>query len=434
MISSIFRLLKEILFENVFESSSRTNARANKRIHSFDFLDGFRGFCALTVVISHSVTFLKSPHDYEMLNLIGLNFGVSGFFLLSSFLLTYNFARELDTEFDRLDLVQEFTILSRTNVSLASLRRVLQLKAFLLITLKYCLKRFFRIYLGYVIFVAFSTPPLTRQAILLEYMQMDDTNHHLWTMPVEIRYYFFIPFICLLFVKMREPIRRLFYLLIASFVLLNEKYKFIGDSKKTLELTYSLPIFLSGSIIGFMYYFKNKNTTEKLSQSCLKNFIASSILTAATLVVFYHYNTKWNFHTLTMDIYFRHLSGRAMFRLSHYVQAGVTFSYIFLLMVFTAPTAYTNLFKESKVFNAFGKYSYGTYLIHLLVVHYIVERRFYTDFETIVVICLCSLACGFLFYYVVENPLMNIASILCRKISQLEFFQQKSSKNEISEN
>ena len=55
----------------------------------FDVLDGFRGLLAISVIIQHTIMMLPLKGDYLLYDRIGTFIGVSTFFVLSSFLLTY---------------------------------------------------------------------------------------------------------------------------------------------------------------------------------------------------------------------------------------------------------------------------------------------------------------------------------------------------------
>lgn len=95
----------------------------------FDHLDGYRGFLAILVVCQHSASQLHFPGDYHIFDSIGNFVGVSGFFALSSFLLTFR-------------LLKDFA--KSANSFLDSL----------VVVFKYATKRFFRIYIAFVLYVS----------------------------------------------------------------------------------------------------------------------------------------------------------------------------------------------------------------------------------------------------------------------------------------
>jgi len=155
----------------------------------FQHLDSLRGLLCLNVVLTHAgqllpvqSTFLKQYFDRTLV------FAVPGFFLLSAFLLTYRLLLEL------------------FNYKLTEFKPIAKLLA------KYAIRRFFRIYPLLVIFVVLikcliSASPKKAQFYvginrtpILKLLQLEQTmgDSHLWTIPIEINYYFLIPVICLI--------------------------------------------------------------------------------------------------------------------------------------------------------------------------------------------------------------------------------------------
>jgi peptidoglycan/LPS O-acetylase OafA/YrhL len=116
----IFQLIKKIFFLNEIE-------RNNK----IDVLDGFRGILAITVVIQHTIAHFNLGGDYRAFDGTGYYVGVISFFILSAFLLTYKM----------------FGQMMKSNGSK---------KEIIFIILKYFIRRFFRIYIPYVVFCVYA--------------------------------------------------------------------------------------------------------------------------------------------------------------------------------------------------------------------------------------------------------------------------------------
>lgn len=95
-------------------------------VSRFDYLDGFRGFLAILVVFQHSQSDFDLNNDYKLFISVGNFIGVSGFFALSSFLLTYRLLKD----FDKAKSAREEC----------------------LIIFKYAIKRFFRIYVTFFVY------------------------------------------------------------------------------------------------------------------------------------------------------------------------------------------------------------------------------------------------------------------------------------------
>ena len=155
----------------------------------FQHLDSLRGLLCLYVVLIHAGQML--PVQSMLLKKYfekTLVFAVPGFFLLSAFLLTYRLLLEL------------------FNYKLTEFKPIAKLLA------KYAIRRFFRIYPLLFIFIVFIKSWIyvlpndgafyvgINRTPLLKLVLLDQTmgGSHLWTIPVEINYYFIIPVICLI--------------------------------------------------------------------------------------------------------------------------------------------------------------------------------------------------------------------------------------------
>ena len=95
-------------------------------VNRFDHLDGYRGLLAIFVVITHCVWDFELTGDYRVMQMYGYLIGVTGFFGLSAFLLTYRLLKDFNEAQSNIDAV--------------------------IIVAKYFLKRFFRIYITFLIY------------------------------------------------------------------------------------------------------------------------------------------------------------------------------------------------------------------------------------------------------------------------------------------
>lgn len=102
----------------------------------FDVLDGFRGTLVLSVVLQHIAGVNGLSGEYFFFNAIGGNYGVPSFFVLSAFLLTY----------------KQFEQMNKSNG---------QLKELLRIVVIYLVRRFFRIYVPFFVYVTFVKADLS---------------------------------------------------------------------------------------------------------------------------------------------------------------------------------------------------------------------------------------------------------------------------------
>ncbi len=94
----------------------------------FDYFDGYRGLLAILVVLHHCFGHFQLENDWKVFDGVGNHVGVSGFFVLSTFLHTY--------------------------LLLKNLEKSTCLKDVCLVVAKYAIKRFFRIYVAFVIFTS----------------------------------------------------------------------------------------------------------------------------------------------------------------------------------------------------------------------------------------------------------------------------------------
>ena len=213
-----------------------------------DFLDGFRGTLAYWVFLTHVQLLAHLTGDYDFFINVGYFIGVIGFFLLSSFLLTFRLIEELKKDGD--DPIP-----------------------ILLIFIKYFVRRFFRIYIPYAIFVTvakFVFPWIAMNRLEEQsWFQLLILNHntilHLWTIPPEIKYYFIIPlfaYITHLFNK--NTISKLLWILIlAIFLFITEYFNLLGiqfdENGFFISDIGSLPerftTFLLGSYVAVVIYF-----------------------------------------------------------------------------------------------------------------------------------------------------------------------------------
>jgi peptidoglycan/LPS O-acetylase OafA/YrhL len=245
------------------------------------FLDGYRGSLALVVIVTH----VKSDGYCELFNIIyGIHrtYAVDGFFVLSSFLLTYRLLTEL--------------------------RKASSLKQELSIVLKYCVRRFFRIYLVFVFIVTVfkygpkitkgnyqyiqPPPPLTDNfASWKTIVTLNDVGYnHLWTIAPEIKFYFCIPLICWIG-KRFGSFLPIYLIMCYMWLYFNEKQNFFGLSVNDLDLLKGsrlkprFAVFFYGSSGGIALCFIESSL---LIKSILKNELVKLVLSVLSMYTFYY--------------------------------------------------------------------------------------------------------------------------------------------------
>lgn len=157
-------------------------------IKHFGFLDGLRGFSAMVIVTTHA-SFNNDENFFNWIGSFGGSLAMPVFYILSSFLLTYRLMSEL-----------------------AKCQFIFSLKTAFFIA-KYFIRRFFRIYVVYVIYLsaAYSIPLLGPDYEFIKYRMVLNTRtwfemvtlysncSFLWSIPIEIIYYFILPVVCISF-------------------------------------------------------------------------------------------------------------------------------------------------------------------------------------------------------------------------------------------
>ena len=377
-----------------------------------DFLDGYRGVLAYWVFISHVNLHGNLTGDYDYFRKTGYFIAVIGFFLLSSYLLTYRLVEELKKHGD--DLIP-----------------------ILLIFLKYFIRRFFRIYIPFAIFVTlckFVFPTLSGAYSLSKtsWSEFLTLNYgimtHLWTIPPEIKYYFFIPFFALLtHLLNKNTITKILWIIVLAVALSIIEIFNLFDNK--LNEYDRFPLYAS-------CFFLTRFTTFLLG-----SYLAVIVSFIFDLEIYKNYETfeyfRMLFGSISMIFY---VTGMYLFSGYHAQKdspISLTDRFYFIYSVFWASflfffiiggkNYFTNLFLF-KLFTFGGKISFGFYLYHMGVIYFVVEnfgKNVRYQFEKVFYSFIGTFAIGFLHYHFVEKNLMKLANFLCIHLEDLDFFKRK---------
>lgn len=200
---------------------------------------------------------------------------MSGFFLLSGFLLTYRLIKELH----------------KPNSNS------------IIVILKYAIRRFFRIYAVVVIFT-FMAINVNKYLKTSQYSQIRGVKETmllqfnglniLWSIPSEIRYYFVIPIISLIFSSIKR-LQLYFFLAAVAWTIYDQFFNFFGITwdggiSSGSRLNYLLEphffVFFSGSVLAMGYFLAQQSETiqKRLNNHKVQVFLvfASIILTIYT--------------------------------------------------------------------------------------------------------------------------------------------------------
>ncbi len=341
--------------------------------------------------------------DYNIFNQVGYFVGVDGFFVLSAFLLTYRLLIDFEN----------------ANTIKLSLLRLVQ----------YAIRRFFRIYLVFVVFwtACHYGPSIARgyyknqfggyseylSGILLHY----PGDNHIWAIPLEIKYYFCIPIISFIAAKCDR-----YWIWLCSFLILlvilfenvnplnfvqDDFYYFLNAHRLSLRFT----IFFTGSILGIFYHAMKKiNVCKSFFENSKTQKVIGVILVIMFTMQFKIFSIAMNG---SLDLY------------KHTYSAGLYQAIILFFLLFTkTPTPITYLL-NSNYFNKCGKYSFGLYLLHPMAIEVI--QQIVTNSSIVLrlysahVVLIVALTYGFayIWFHALENVLMRVANYLCKKIEVL---------------
>lgn len=320
------------------------------------YLDGLRGIAVLIVVLSHlsNVGYNSIFFDFSG---IGKS-GVYLFFVLSSYLLTKNIISKGGGFYTRKNLMNFFK------------------------------RRFLRIYPLYFLVVVFS---IVTTELFSEYlygyglpykMDLVDGLMHLflirgdyvlWSIPVEVKYYFLLPLVAFLLV-------RDLYLGVASVLVLVLVSYFLFDyEKNSFEIGGYLSVFLIGSAFAALEK-KIPRISERFAIYCFLFLMLVYFVSIPSLYTLIFQKVTFDFlHQYTI------------------FWGGFWCAMIFLIKSSVASRMLSNVF-----FTEFGKISFSVYLLHMPIVHSI---KFLLGIELVglLITILLIVAISYLSYYVVEK-------------------------------
>lgn len=346
---------------------------SNKK-YQIDALDGLRGVAVLMVVFSHTSN--KQMFFLPFLNLRGIGkSGVFLFFLLSSFLLTLPLLHKGKKIFS-------FPVMSH-----------------------YWQRRFFRIYPLYTIYLLLGVistlivdscgeggiviPFKLDWSGLLNHLMLIEGKKVTWSIAVEFKFYFILPFLVLLVVLIR-PYGHLFTTGIFVFLLvLSQVVSPQGDSSlnDTRILPY-IPIFITGIFLAFIQDAINKSESNKTINTVLKYagyFGVVGIITMTPLafsVIGYEVD-KTYFH-------------------KEFILYAVFWSFVILSAINVK--GWIQWFLESYILKFYGAISFSLYLLHIVFVN-VLENMGVDGYTGAWLVLMGSTVAAYISFRALEEPL-----------------------------
>ena len=344
------------------------NLTHKNNARTFLFLDSIRGMCALVVMIAHASEKLKGiktngilrQHDnffnsfISFLRYFSHGFAVNVFFILSSFLLTYR----LLNDYSRITPPMSIQKLS-------------------LCAVKFIIRRFFRVYMPFFVFAtAVTLSPKYAGGewpyeSWLKMVTLDNVGfNQLWTISPEIKYYFFIPVICL--PSIWPKFNKSCLIMITILTLINivnmrtnifdvkygddlENQRLWSDNNENFKFCFQY--FLNGSLMAFsLFYLENYCRCYSLLVDILnyKGFLVNIVSFLLVVAGVYFDDKKCVVNYCRENLWFK----------SHYPIANLVWSlHIFLLIISNEKSYLRNVLEQSFFLKETGKLSFGKYKI-----------------------------------------------------------------------
>ncbi|MGL4427788.1 MAG: acyltransferase family protein [Silvania sp.] len=319
--------------------------------------DGVRGFALMIVVVMHATgLFFPSLHDH--LGGTGQP-GVWLFFVLSTFLLTHKFINS------------GFSFLNVLSYLLGRMIRILPI--FYIAVLVYYLMGFY---------------DLDKMKSIISF---DSTYIHLWTIPIEFKFYFILPIVVYLASNIQRYAGKAYSLMFL--ILLTLVFAFIypyTDEEINGRLSYYIPVFMYGIIIAFVYnYFQFKISSRVSDGASIAIVLMFIMLTPPFMGV-----NGW-------------LGNK-------FVLLGPFIALFVYLQVNSG--GYVSSILSSKIMAGLGKYSFSIYLFHIMII-FIVYPKFLDNVTAYFVTIALCIGGGAVAYHCIESPLESFRHKLMKRIT-----------------
>lgn len=321
----------------------------------YEGADGIRGFACLIVLLTHAPGFFF--RDYAFLFSGTGKIGVWLFFVLSAFLLTSKF--------------------ERTGFSLSEIA-------------SYAIGRFLRIIPLFLIAVfvywVFGTANINSIEDVKKIIAFQQGYVHLWTIPVEFKFYGFLPIIAFLLISAKRLSGNVATsaLTVAMILIHQIIWPHWDTPENSISTSWYFPSFILGCYAAVSMDAARKHITPK-SASIVGAFVIISIICftpGARRVLFDAPYDKW--------------------LMNQFVSLSLLWM-LFIIFIADGKGAIGSIM-QSIVLKRLGTWSYSIYLIHWLI-YAKLSSIYPNSFVWAIIALLGAVASGAILYYVIEAPI-----------------------------
>lgn len=350
------------------------NTNTISKINNFDII---RLLAALQVVFTHTV------HHLELKGIageLGKSFiyyfpGVPIFFTISGFLIFWSFDRNSDNlkKYFRNRILRLYPALWFCLIITVILLLYDSQSPFIIIKTK----EFWMWIVGQLTLFQFWTPDILR------FWGVKTPNGSLWTIVIEVQFYFFVPILFyLLKIFKRQRLIILFLIIILSLGINIYIGKFSEESMKykigsILVLPY-LYNFLFG-VIAYIYWEKIKNIVEK-------KFLIWFVIYGLYIGIF------GNWLNNDLNSYFL------------YTPYHLISNILLVFLILSAAFTYNNF--SNKVLRH-NDISYGVYIYHMLAINFFVQRNLIGEYSYLGMIIMTTILMAAFSWFYIEKKFLN---------------------------
>lgn len=327
--------------------------------------DGIRGIAVLIVLAMHAVSvFFPSTMPY----LAGMGkVGVWLFFVLSAFLLTYKF------------IIKGFAFSEVASYVIGRFLRIIPL--FAIAVYIYC-------YAGYY--------PIEK---IRDVLFFDTGFYHMWTIPVEFKFYFILPFISasLIAITKRSGIKSTFAIALAMIALQQCFFPFFKTPESSVITAWYFPSFLMGIVCALIYRYSMFDISDK-KRDIIASVIGIVIVLSSPGARHAFFGTE-----MTKDL-------QQQFIPLSFLWSG------FLLLLVDGKGVWGAIV-TTKIMKTLGKWSFSIYLLHWLV--YTELSRIYPEnIISMLGAFIAAIAVGGVFYWLIEMNMEKLRHKIMREIKK----------------